>query len=276
MAFLRIFEAIAALATEAAHAALVPAVAPTVCPVPGFPCTTGISIEAYLGRIAGTIGGSALGIVTAMLIFYSLKLATSGQDESHATEVRSAYLHVIYGAVLIAGASFIAATVPARSGVAQPASMIANVIIPMRNFFFTMVAAALTINIAYHGAKLIVVQEDSAAGAARQGIIKGVLGLAAVFLAGTAVNTFGFNEITGLFLLSGVSTAPISAELSGIGRFLIVLLGALAVVCVVAAGFFLVISADEQLKDRSKKIIITVAVTLIVVMASAIILSVFF
>lgn len=267
MANLRIFEAIADILLETAYAA-------AVCPVPGFPCPGAENFSGYVGRIAGTIGGAALGITTAMLIFYSLKLATSGQDESHATEVRSAYLHVIYGAVLIAGASFIAATVPARSGVAVPTSLIMYVIIPMRNFFFTMVAAALTINIAYHGAKLIVVQEEGSAGAARQGIIKGVLGLAAVFLAGTAVNTFGFNAFTGAY--TGVTTLFISEELTGIGRFLIVLLGALAVVCVVAAGFFLVISADEQLKDRSKKIIITVAVTLIVVMASAIILSVFF
>lgn len=267
MAFLRIFEAIAGVLMETAYAA-------AVCPVPWLPCPGAENFSGYVGRIAGTIGGAALGITTAMLIFYSLKLATSGQDESHATEVRSAYLHVIYGAVLIAGASFIAATVPANSGVAQPTSMLLNVLVPMRNFFFTMVAAALTINIAFHGAKLIVVQEEGSLDASRKGIIKGVIGLAAVFLAGTAVNTFGFNAFTGAF--TGVTTLFISAELTGIGRFLITILGALAVVCMVAAGFFLVISADEQLKDRSKKIIISVAITLIVVSSAYVILSVFF
>lgn len=279
MPFIRIVEALTRVIAETALAAAGP-----TCPIPGFPCpTTLISMEffdAYVGRIAGTIAGSAFGIIAGMLIFYSLKLATSGQDESHASEVRNAYLHVIFGAVLIAGASFIAAVfqppsaTTAVSNIVQPASLLASVLVPMRNFFFTMVAAALTINIAYHGAKLIVVQEEGSAGAARKGIIQGTIGLAAVFLAGIAVNTFGFDAFTGA--TSPLTNLPISAELAGIGRFLMMILGGLTVICVVMAGFFLVISADEQLKDRSKKIVIGVAVTFIVVSSTYVILSVFF
>ena len=262
------------LLKEIASALVAHAYAAPVCPVPGFPCPGSENLAQWLGRIAGGIVGSLLGIIAAMLIFYSLKLAVSGSDESNVTEVRNSYLHVIFGAVLVAGAAFIAATVPANSAVAVSGSIITNILVPMRNFFFTMIAAALTINIAFQGARLITAQDDGAAGTARQGILKGVIGLAAVLLTGVMVNAFGFDSITGAAV--GISSLSASMELVGIGRFIMTIFGALAVVCIVVAGFFLVISGDEQLKDRSKKIIITTAVAIIVVMASAIILSVFF
>lgn len=267
MAILPFLEHIASALVTHAHAAI-------VCPVPGFPCPTAISFNTYIGRIAGGIAGSVLGIVTGLLIFYSLKLTISGTDESNVTEVRNAYLHVIFGAVLVAGAAFIAAVVPANSGVVIPGSMIANILVPMKNFFFTMIAAALTINIGFQGARLITAQDDGAAGTARQGIIKGIIGLSAVLVAGIAVKAFGFDSITGAFI--GPNSVFISMELSGIGRFIMTIFGVLAVICIVVAGFFLVISGDEQLKDRSKKIIITTAVAIIIVMASRIILSTFF
>jgi hypothetical protein len=257
---------------------------PIVCPAQGIPCPAVASdFVLYLGRIPGAIAGSILGIITAMLIFYSLKLTVSGSDESNVTEVRNAYLHVIFGAVLVAGAAFIASTIPAFTGVTGPGSavqgiipkpIIENVLVPMRNFFFTMIAAALTINIGFQGARLIIAQDDGAAGTARQGILKGVIGLAAVLLAGVMINAFGFDSVTGA--ATAISSLGASAELIGIGTFIITIFGVLAVVCIIVAGIFLVISADEQLKDRSKKIIITTAVAILVVMASGIILSVFF
>lgn len=265
--------AILSLLQELVPALVSHAYAAPVCPIVGLPCPTTISLTAFLGKVATGIAGSAFGIITAMLIFYSLKLTVSGQEESNVTEVRNAYLHVIYGAVIIAGASFLVALATLTPGVATPAPLINGILIPMRNFFFTMVTAALTINIGFQGARLITAQEESASGAARQGIVKGVLGLSAVLLAGAAVRAFGFDDITGLFLTADSSV--ISNELTGIGRFLITLLGALAMVCLVAAGFFLVVSTDEQLKDRSKKIVITTAVAILIVMASAIIISIF-
>lgn len=270
MDILHIVEYLARAGTGPVWAAIAPA-----CPVAGFPCpsSTGDSIV-YLSRIAGGIAGSVLGIITAMLIFYSLKLAISGQEESNVTEVRNAYLHVIFGAVLIAGAGFIASTVPATSIIAQPGSMIINVLTPMRDFFFTMVAAALTINIGYHGAKLITVQDDSGAATARQGILRGVAGLAVVLMAGAAVKAFGFNDITGLFI--GLNITFATNELLGIGRFFMTLLGVMAVVCMVTAGFFLVMATDQQLQDRAKKIVITTGVAVVVATASYAIISVFF
>jgi hypothetical protein len=241
------------------------------CPIPGFPCPTGGSYFAdYLGKIAIGIGGSIVGIITGVLIFYSIKLAIGGSEESNVTEVRTAYLHVIFGAVLIAGASFIAAIVlpstgPASALGANPGSFITNVIIPMKKFFFGMMAAALIINIGYHGAQLIVSQDDSGMTNARQGMLRGAIGLTIVMISGTVLDAFNTNIIT-----------DTNNELFGIGNFIITIFGALAVVAIVVAAIMLVVSVDEQLKDRAKKIMITVAISVLVVMSSKIIISTFF
>ncbi len=240
------------------------------CPIPGFPCPSGGSyFTDYLGRIAAGIGASAAGIIGGLLIFYSLKLAISSTEESNVTEVRTAYLHVIFGAILIAGAAAIASIVPATSIIAVPGSTTTGgtfleVLEKMINFFFGMMAAAIIINIGYHGARLITAQDDSGGTNARQGMLRGAIGLTMVMVAGTVLGGFDTSSVTNINL-----------ELIGAGDFIITLLGALAVVAMVIASIMLVLSVDEQLKDRAKKIIISAGVSLIVVMASAIIITTF-
>lgn len=217
-----------------------------------------------MGRIASGIGGSIIGIIAGVLIFYSLKLAISGSEESNVTEVRSAYLHVIFGAVIIAGASVISGIVNPTSLVATPAGFISNVLIPMKKFFFGMMGAALIINIGYYGARLITSQDDSGLSNARQGILRGAAGLTIVMVVGSVLGAFETKNILG-----------INNELLGAGSFIITIFGALAVVAIVAAAIMLVLSVDDQMKDRAKKVIIAVAASVIVVMASAIIISTF-
>ncbi len=258
MAILRIW--------EIGYLSLIPLAEAAYCPIPGFPCPTGGSyFTDYLGRIAGGIAGSIAGIIAGMLIFYNLKLAISGTEESNVTEVRTAYLHVIFGAVLIAGASAISAIVAPASTTATPGTFISNIIIPMKQFFFGMMGTALVINIGYNGARLIVSQDDSGSSNAKQGILRGGIGLTIVMLVGTVLGAFETNVFTG-----------INDELLGAGNFIITIFGALAVVAMVIAAYILIVSADEQMKDRAKKIIITVGASIIVVMASAIIITTFF
>jgi hypothetical protein len=135
----------------------------------------------------------------------------------------------------------------------------------MKKFFFGMMAAALIINIGYHGAQLIVSQDDSGMTNARQGMLRGAIGLTIVMISGTVLDAFNTNIIT-----------DTNNELFGIGNFIITIFGALAVVAIVVAAIMLVVSVDEQLKDRAKKIMITVAISVLVVMSSKIIISTFF
>jgi hypothetical protein len=251
---------------EIGYLSLIPIAQAAYCPIPGFPCPSGGAyFSDYLGKIAAGIAASTAGIIAGLLIFYSVKLAISGTDESNVTEVRTAYLHVIFGAVIIAGASAISAIVTPASPVATPGTFITTVLIPMKQFFFGMMGAALIINIGFNGARLIVSQDDSGSTNAKQGLVRGAIGLTIVMLVGTVLGAFETNVITG-----------INSELLGIGDFVITIFGALAVVAMVVAAYILIVSADEQMKDRAKKIIIAVGASVIVVMSSAIIISTFF
>lgn len=243
-------------------AAFIPETSAQFCPIPGLPCG---SLPEYLGTIASRLLFMLIAITAAMAIFYAVRLAAASSDESTITETRGAYLHMIFGAVVAAGAAFLAATVPPGSYGFFAGPAISGVLVPVARFFFAMTATALTINIAYHGGQLIFGQDDGAAGNARQGIFRGVIGLSIVLLAGI---------VTGAFATS--SSGALAEEILGIGNFIITIFGVLALVSMVVAGIFLVVSADEQLKDRAKKVIITLAVAVIVVMAGAVIIRVFF
>jgi hypothetical protein len=234
------------------------------CPISSIPCG-GLNLPIYLGRVTSGIGVALIGILTGMLIFYTLKLAVSGQDESQGTAVRNAYLHALFGAILVAGATFIVATVPERSTVIIPGGLATGILGPVTVFFFAGAASALVINIGYYATRLIIAQDESGGTNARQGIIRGIIGLSIVLMGGAIVGAF-----------SAGSPLVLADEAIGIGRFLITIFGTLAVVAIVVAGLMLVISADEQLKDRARKIILATAVAIIVVMASGVILSVFF
>lgn len=251
--------------TDLLRRLLIPTAAAVFCPVSWLPCPSPQqTFTEYLGRIATGIAAAIGGIILAMIIFYSVKLATSGSDETQVSEIRSAYLHIMFGAVLVAGASWIVSIVPATSGVATPGTFISNIITPVQDFFFSMIGAALVINVGYHGARLIMAQDDSASSTARQGIFRGAIGLTMVMIGGTVLGSFTVG-----------TTVPIQNELIGIGNFIITVFGALSLVALVAAGIMLVVSVDEQLKERAKKIIIGVGISVIVVSASRIIITVF-
>jgi len=57
-------------------------------------------------------------------------------------------------------------------------------------------------------------------------------------------------------------------ELAGIARFLLTIFGALAVIGILAAGVMLIVSVDESLKDKAKKLVIACMIALVIVIAS--------
>lgn len=234
------------------------------CPVRSLPCDTDLG-----GWIRSKIGGgleeSMVGIVTAMLIFYALKLAISSQDENAVTEVRSAHFHLLFGAVLVTAASVLSKVIPNQSVNTIAASPVITTLAKVGNYFLAMVGTALTVYIGYQGIRLIAAQDESEASNAKQGLARSFVGITVVILATTMTDAFDRKN-----------SNILGTELVGLGNFLASLLGTLSVVAIVVAGLFLIVSVDESYKDRAKKIIIGAAVTLIIVLASRSILRVFF
>src|SRR5690606_33535568 len=89
----------------------------------------------------------------------------------------------------------------------------------------------------------------------------GLIGVAIVLLADVTVDYFR----------PGARSIGLAGEIGGIVEFLLTIIGALAVLGFIVAGFMLVVSTDESLKDRAKKAIFATVVTMIIVLASSLI-----
>lgn len=230
--------------------------------VPGLP--TGTNLAAYVQTsLVDTLVFASGGILLGMLIFYALQLAVSSDDESTVGEVRSAYLHAFFGAVLITGSAAIATSVNPIVPLLNSTPII-GVIINVTSFFLGLLAVGILVNLVHNGAKLITAFDDKTE-EVRKGLMRGFIGLSMVLLAQTVVNAVN----------GGGDPGPIITEIKGIGNFLITILGALAVIGVVGAGVLMVISVDPNAQDRAKKIVIASVFGLLAAIAAGGILNAF-
>ncbi|MCK5017934.1 MAG: hypothetical protein KAS32_12830 [Candidatus Peribacteraceae bacterium] len=201
------------------------------------------------------IGVAFVGILFAMLVFYGIRLLIESRNENAITETKQAYAQILAGAVLVGGAALIADTF--SSGIIvneSPFSDVANNII---SFLTGLIATLVLVNVVIQGIRLIVAQEDGDIDSAKKRFIHGTIGAAIAILATAFVNTF-----------SNAQTGVAIQEIIGIGQYLTYILGALAVLGIMVAGVMLVVSVDEALKDRAKKLILTSLVTLAISMTA--------
>ena len=215
-----------------------------------------------------------IGLMAAMLVFYSVKLLLGSRDENTLTEVKMAYINALFGAVLVGGAfafsnSF--ATGTSTNLVVQTAfnSRINQVVL----FFEALVSAVTIANVSIQGMRLVIAQDEGAIDSARKRFFHGMVGTAICLLVIPIINTF----TGGTTALAGPSgnIAPIMIEVFGIAKFALTIFGAVAVCGMIIAGIMLVVSVDESLKDRAKKLITASIVSLGVVIASYGIISLF-
>lgn len=233
------------------------------CPLDsdGLPCWGGgadLELGVRLALGAKTAFG---GLLFAMLIFYGFKLILGADNDSTVGEVYSAYAHAAIGTILAGGALALASTFatpvtmsPALVNQMPGNSMLMYVIMT----FKALLAAGLIFNIGYQAYRLITSQDESQTEKAKKQFIYGMVGAVIVTLANSAVSAF-----------SGGGIGIVSIEAIGIANFLGTILGAFAFIAMIVAGIFLVISVDEQYKDRAKKVMTTAMIVLGVTLAAA-------
>ena len=85
-----------------------------------------------------------------------------------------------------------------------------------------------------------------------------MIGAAFVILASAVVDAFYVTK----------STAPVIAEAFGIARFALTIFGAVAVIGLIVSGIMLIVSVEESLKERAKKLVITCVVALAVIITA--------
>ncbi|MFH0770159.1 MAG: hypothetical protein V1926_02160 [Candidatus Peregrinibacteria bacterium] len=238
------------------------------CPFSGFlDCN---SIPATISGLSVALRLAFYGFVFLMIVFYGVKLLFGMGEETSHTEAKTAFGYAIFGSVLVLGSltlgSIFANTNPAVG--IQYGSLTADggIIWNIVNFVLALTGSALVIALTIQGIRLIASQDEAGLGNAKKGFVLALIGAAVVILAQTLVNA-----VTGGSAASASST--LVTQIAGIVGFLSMLFGALAVVAIVVGGFMLIISYDDALKDKAKKLIIGGLIAIAVVSASSAIIQ---
>lgn len=238
------------------------------CPLGGVSCVSANGADDYLRQfINGQQGlfNIFAGVLFGMLLFYGIKLLVGSRSDNIITEVRQAYGHAFFGAV-IAGAAILLANTFALN---QPGQIVAegffndgtlNVI----NFVAGLTATLVLVNVVVQGIRLIVAPESGDMDKARTGFLHGVIGAGIAILALSIVRVFtSVNTAGGGGVPAGGMTVALT-QIVGIGRYITLILGGMSVFGILIAGIMLVVSFDESLKDRARKLIIASVVALAV------------
>ncbi|HLD63609.1 MAG TPA: hypothetical protein VI913_01805 [Candidatus Peribacteraceae bacterium] len=189
-----------------------------------------------------------------MLVIYGLVLVSRSHKEEAVGEAFNAYGNALFAAFIAAFAGLLSDAFVLGGGLPDTAPVV-ELLTLFKDFLLSFAYAALAANIAIQSIRLLVAQSDTGTDAARTNLVRSIIG---AFLL----------NIANLTILDLRPSKPerIIDVFIGVANFAATLFGAMAVIGMIAAGIMLVISVDESLKDRAKKLIITSIAALIVVL----------
>ncbi|MBT3292655.1 hypothetical protein HN512_03895 [Candidatus Peregrinibacteria bacterium] len=241
------------------------------CPLgSGLSCVGAGGGTAYIRNLI--IGPQGLqiafvGILFGMSLFYGVLLIIGSRSESIISEVKVAYGQAVGAALLVGGALFLADTFASSTPRIVEPSPFHILAMNTIEFMSALIATAVIINITLQGIRLVIAMEDGDIDRAKKGFKQGIIGAAIAILAIPIVRTFtNVNTLDGVINPGGPQSLII--ELIGIGRYFTLILGSLSVTGIIVAGIFLVISVDEGMKDKARKLIATSLIALVVALTS--------
>jgi hypothetical protein len=235
----------------------------------GLPCGSGGAAGAtsyVVSYIVPALETAFLALAIIYFFYYAVRLLLESEEDSIVSETKSAYGYAIAGAVVVSVSGLIVQAVGPGFAAAtlindQPIISGLDVIV---FYIRLMTSAAVSAGIVYLGFRIILLQGDEGEiSEQKKRFFNGLIGVAVVTLGNIIVE--GFLPTSG----PGVLTL----QLVGIANYLLQIFGALCVVAFLAAGFMLVISTDEALKDRAKKAMFTTTIALIVVLSCLVIVN---
>ncbi len=221
----------------------------------GLSCA-GNNLDPQFAAIATTLISSFGGILFAMMIFYGFRLVIAAREDNTITETKMAFAQALMGTALTGGAALIANTFAVQGTLvdASQGNLVLNNVI---GFLRALVLAAVMFNLVIQGYRLITAQDESGVQKGRKKILHAAVGAGIVLLVDRMIAA-----------VTGGGVGVVSVELAGIARFLLTIFGALAVIGILAAGVMLIVSVDESLKDKAKKLVIACMIALVIVIAS--------
>lgn len=264
----RFLPAVALLALPMAVSAQFP-VPP--CPIAVLPCGGG-GVEGanlyFWGTMFPILRIAFIGIALVSFVYYAVQLMFARQEESAISEAKSAYEMAIFGCGVVMLTTIIVETftpgtpdefikdAPLRTGLGQ-------VILFLKLALSVVVLMRITIQ----GVRLILLegQAEGELDKQKKQFFNGIVGVGAILLANSMVNA----------VIPGANSAIIGVEMVGLANFLLALAGGLATVAVIVAGFMLILSIDEALKDRAKKTISGAIIALVVILCAYVLVNYF-
>ncbi|MCF7845132.1 MAG: hypothetical protein K9M03_04890 [Kiritimatiellales bacterium] len=223
------------------------------------------NIPGIIDAVALSIKVAFGGFLFAMFSYYGVRLLVSTGDENAQTEIRTSIVYAIFGAILVAGASYLTSGFNTPGTIVNTAPLTSNVLTPAKDFFTGLLSIAMIVTITFQGIRIILAEDESQSSAARKRFIEGLIGAAVIILVDTIVDAF---------IPSG-DMGGLTNELAGIAQYLATIFGLLAVIAIMAGGIFLVFSATDSLKDKGKQMIFAGIISLVIVWSSYALVQIF-
>jgi len=203
------------------------------------------------------------GIAAVFILYYSLRLILEAQKESALTEARQSVVQVFFGFGVIASAAAFAATLESRD-ILQLDSFIGAGAEYIKNLATGVFVLVITLS----GFAMAITMGDSGAFQKWTKVLIGnCIGVIVIVLADIGVTAV--RDPAG-------GAASISTELVGLANFILTIFGFACGAALIVAGVLLIVSVEEGLKDRAKKIVFGTLVTLAIVLVIRVLLQTFF
>ena len=233
-------------------------------------------LTTFLLNLVQVIRVVFIGVCTAYFAWFALMMIAKGYEENTLTEQKKAFGYSAMGLGIVGVSSLLVQTfVPGSTGGnlvnPLPFTIAANLV---ADYITIATGGFLIFVISMAGFRIIALQGNEAeVDKQKKNFFNGLIGIMILLLA----RIFVFSIVGG----SPISGAPAGpsiqiAEVAGIIRFLLEIVATLAVVAFIGAGFFYLISlANDERKQRAKRMLLSTLIILVIVVTSHTIVATF-
>ncbi len=209
---------------------------------------------------------AAGGVILGFLFYYGARMIFESQNESAITDARKSFVYALVGFAILAAMfplrmAFVTGTDinPVNTAILIPEFT------SLRSYIIVVAEGIFVLMITLHAFRLLTSQGDEgAADKVRKSLVMNILGAVLILLANVIASA-----------VMGADAGMIAVELAGIAGFIITLIGGIAALTLIVAGILLIVSVDEGLKDRAKKIVTGTIIAIIIALISYVLLLAF-
>lgn len=210
------------------------------------------------------------GVAAAFVCYYAVRMVLEAHKDEAGKDLANSFIYVLTGFAIIACAGAFASAFGV--GILSPDTQTdvypfgLNLgILSVADFIIKMSAGIFILIIVTVGLRMISTQgEEGNFDKWRKVLIANCLGVVMMLTAFFVVHA-----------ISDVNSGLLLDEMRGMALYLLTIIGFLCVVALIVAGILLIVSVDESLKDRAKRIVIGTLISLFILMVCYTLIIVF-